>query len=62
MEPYNFRNLDRNTNEYKLDIPTDLPVRHTFNSVGKEIKVRVNQYKVLTWPDKKVYQYDVSLS
>jgi hypothetical protein len=28
--------------------------------LGKEIQIRVNQFKVTQWPQKTVYQYDVS--
>jgi eukaryotic translation initiation factor 2C len=63
MEPHNFRHYDRRTDEAKYAFPSDLPLRpKDLNSSGKAIQVRVNQFKVTQWPQKKVYQYDVSLS
>jgi hypothetical protein len=62
MEPFNFRQLDRATNEYKFDMPGDRPLRTMFNTKGKEVQIRVNQFKVIQWPQRKVYQFDVSSS
>ncbi|RKF63291.1 Protein argonaute [Erysiphe neolycopersici] len=39
----------------------ELPSRHGFNSTGKEIIIRVNQFKVMQWPQKDIYQYDVNI-
>lgn len=60
MDPYNFRNYDPITNEYKSIFPTDLALRpKDLNTLGKQILVRINQYKVLDWPQGQIYQYDV---
>ncbi len=62
MEPFNFRHLDVETNTSKYKFPTTLPKRPVDNQpkLGREIQVRVNQFKVTQWPQKTVYQYDVS--
>jgi len=62
MEPFNFRHLDVETNTSKYNFPTTLPNRPVDNQpkLGKEIQIRVNQFKVTQWPQKTVYQYDVS--
>lgn len=60
MDPLNFRTYDRSTDRESYQFPSGLPLRPGFNTAGKEIKIRVNQYKVAQWPQKDVYQYDVS--
>lgn len=45
----------------KTDKITTLPVRPNYNNQGKQINIRVNQYKVLQAPDNDIYQYDVSI-
>jgi eukaryotic translation initiation factor 2C len=62
MEPENFRIRNRDTDDAKYNFPSDLPLRPGVNSTGKAIQIRVNQYKVNRWPDRDVYQYDVSLN
>jgi hypothetical protein len=63
MEPFNFKHLDVETNQAKYMFPQDLPNRPTaLNKDGKAVQVRVNQFKVIEWPQKTVYQYDVSSS
>ncbi|KAI9745992.1 MAG: hypothetical protein M1818_000673 [Claussenomyces sp. TS43310] len=60
MEPQNFRYYDRNTDTVKNEIPNNLPLRpKDMNTTGKAVTVRVNQFKVVKWPQKTVYQYDV---
>jgi eukaryotic translation initiation factor 2C len=45
----------------KYDVPHHLPLRPGFNTAGgKDITIRVNQFKVLQWPQRDVFQYDVS--
>lgn len=46
--------------QYKFVKP--LPIRPGFNTTGKQLNVRVNQYKVLDWPQKRIHQYDVNVS
>ena len=60
MEPSNFRSYDRSTDTEKYNFPSDLPLRPGTNSQGKAVEIRVNQFKVVQWPGKDVYQYDVS--
>ncbi|KAG9244119.1 Piwi domain-containing protein [Calycina marina] len=38
---------------------SNLPNRPGLNNQGKAINIKVNQYKVLSWPQKDVYQFDV---
>lgn len=51
---------DPDTKTSKVNFPSDLPLRPATNTVGKPIQLRVNQYKVTSWPEKDIYQYDVS--
>jgi hypothetical protein len=60
MEPLNFRSYNSETNVESYQFPSDLPSRPGTNTKGKAITIRVNQYKVTEWPQKDVYQYDVS--
>lgn len=60
MEPMNYRTYDQATDTERYQFPSDLPNRPGHNSQGKAIKIRVNQYKVLQWPQRDVYQFDVS--
>jgi hypothetical protein len=62
MEPFNFRHLNVITNKSQYFFSTGLPNRPSYSNQGKEIDVAVNQFKVNSWPSKKVYQYDVSRS
>lgn len=39
----------------------DFPIRPSYNSIGKAITIRVNQYKVVQWPQKDIYQYDINI-
>ena len=57
-----FRHMDKvdPSKQYRFEQP--LPLRPGWNTDGKQILVRVNQFKVLDWPDKRIYQYDVSVS
>ena len=44
----------------KYTEPADIKKRPGFVNIGSEIPVAVNSYAVLSYPTKKVYQYDVS--
>ncbi|KAE8440738.1 hypothetical protein EG329_006633 [Mollisiaceae sp. DMI_Dod_QoI] len=59
MEAGNYRSYDRATDTEKYNFPTELPNRPTLSTAGKQITVRVNQFKVLQWPQRDVYQYDI---
>jgi len=39
--------------------PLNLPNCPGVNTQGKSVKIRVNQYKVLQWPQRDVYQFDI---
>lgn len=62
MEHLNYARFDRDTNEKKYDsmFASQLPMRPSYNTAGKEIQIRVNQFKVLKYPQKDIFQYDVS--
>lgn len=57
-----FRHFNRDTNEIKYDMPSDLPQRRKDGWVtsGKELAVKVNSYTITKWPGQKIHQYDVS--
>ena len=62
MEPENFRlRTQEVTDDAKYNFPSDLPLRPGINTTGKAIQIRVNQFKVTKWPERDIYQYDVSL-
>ena len=44
----------------KYAIPTENVPRPGFNTTGKEIEVAVNAYGITKYPNRTVYQYDVS--
>jgi len=60
MEPLNYRTYNQATDTERYQFPSNLPNRPGVNTQGKAIKIRVNQYKVLQWPQRDVYQFDVS--
>lgn len=60
MEPMNYRAYDRQTDTWKSNFSSELPLRPGTNTAGKQIQIRVNQFKVTQWPGKDIYQYDVS--
>ncbi|RKF74147.1 Protein argonaute [Golovinomyces cichoracearum] len=39
----------------------ELPSRPGYNTTGKAITLRVNQFKVLKWPQKDIFQYDINI-
>lgn len=60
MEAGNYRTYDRETDTEKYNFPFELPLRPGKNTAGKQVQVRVNQFKVSKLPDRDVWQYDVS--
>jgi hypothetical protein len=63
MEPENFRlRTQEVTDDAKYNFPSDLPLRPGINTTGKAIQIRVNQFKVTKWPERDIYQYDVSFN
>ncbi|KAF4636152.1 hypothetical protein G7Y89_g1932 [Cudoniella acicularis] len=61
MEIQNYRTFDKVTNEAVHQFPSNLPLRPGFNTVGKAIAIRVNQYKLTNFPDNDIYQYDINI-
>jgi eukaryotic translation initiation factor 2C len=62
MEPFNYRTTtDKDTNVVSYKFSSNLPPRPAGgNKSGKAIAIRVNQYKVTQFPNRDIYQYDVS--
>lgn len=49
------------TNPFRDQMPTQLTKRDgKFGKMGKKATIELNSHAVLSWPDKTVYQYDVS--
>lgn len=49
------------TNPYREQMPNALSKRDgKFGKLGKKAAIELNSHVVQTWPDKSVYQYDVS--
>jgi hypothetical protein len=49
------------TNPFREQMPSELSKRAgKFGKLGKKATIEVNSHAILTWPDKSVYQYDVS--
>ena len=48
------------TNKFRDQMPTTLMKRDKFGTVGKKVGIEINSHAVKAWPDKTVYQYDVS--
>lgn len=60
------RRLDLPPAAYNLDgqykLPTELPRRpQPGNTSGTQVKINVNSYNIVKFPDKTVYQYDVHI-
>ena len=47
-------------NQYAMKMPTVLMPRPGFSTAGRPAQVAINSHKVLDFPTKTVYQYDVS--
>jgi eukaryotic translation initiation factor 2C len=60
METHNYRTYDLNTDTEKYNFPSPLPNRPGANTTGKAIQIRLNQFKVNSWTNKDIHQYDVS--
>ena len=49
------------TNPFRDEMPTELLKRNNiFGNAGKKVGIEINSHAVKAWPDKTVYQYDVS--
>lgn len=48
-------------NPFRDKMPTTLmPRPQKFNSSGKEVGIYINSHRILSYPTKKIWQYDVS--
>jgi len=56
-----FRHLNVDTDKHEYDIPAVLPSRPGFNTTGQAVQVNINSFPILQFPDKTIYQYDVSV-
>lgn len=45
----------------KYAVPVDTVPRPGFNTTGKEIEVQMNAFPITKFPNKTIYQYDVSI-
>lgn len=61
MEQNHFFKRETDVKQFDKPPETILPARPGYNSQGKAISIRVNQFKVLDAPNKDVYQYNVSI-
>ncbi|KAG0647251.1 RNA interference pathway ago1 [Hyphodiscus hymeniophilus] len=60
MEPHARQDFRSQANEGNFKHPaTALPARPALNSAGKQITIRVNQFKITQIPNKDIYQYDI---
>ena len=60
MDSLNLIRWNANANDSKFKTATIFPNRPAAQQkVGKEVQMRVNQFKVTQWPQKTVYQYNV---
>lgn len=46
----------------KYTVPVETVPRPGFNPTGKEIELMLNAFPIIKFPNKAVYQYDVSAS
>ncbi|KAG9232999.1 Piwi domain-containing protein [Amylocarpus encephaloides] len=61
MDPYDYRTFDRDSNTARYQFNSDLPDRPGLNKSGKQVQIRVNQYKVTDFPTRDVFQYDINI-
>lgn len=58
-----FDNTLFGTNHFRNQMPTALSKRNgRYGKLGKKAVIEINSHEVLEWPQKSVYQYDVSHS
>ena len=48
------------SNEFRKQIDVNLKSRGTFGKAGRPVKVSINSHVVQGWPNKDIFQYDVS--
>lgn len=56
-----FRTTISDTNEFRAQMPSQSMHRAGFGKAGKQAKIQINSHIVKAWPERPVYQYDVSL-
>jgi hypothetical protein len=56
-----FRHLNVDTDKHEYDVPAVLPSRPGFNTTGQAVQVNLNSFPIIQYPDKTIYQYDVSV-
>jgi eukaryotic translation initiation factor 2C len=57
-----FRNFDQKTNPIKVNTPGDMPPRpKEMNKLGRDVAIGLNTFHVLQFPQKPVYQYDITI-
>lgn len=57
-----FLNTISDTNPFRDQMPSASMHREGFGKAGKPAKIQVNSHLVKSWPERPVYQYDVSHS
>ncbi len=55
-----FINTISDTNVFRDQMPNQSMTRVGFGKAGKQAKIQVNSHVVKSWPERDVYQYDVS--
>lgn len=55
-----FINTISDTNPFRDQMPTQSMHRIGFGKAGKQAKIQINSHLVKSWPERPVYQYDVS--
>ncbi|CZS95190.1 related to argonaute like post-transcriptional gene silencing protein QDE-2 [Rhynchosporium agropyri] len=62
MEPMNFRVGREADDSPKYDFPNQLPLRNNnFNTTGKAVTIKVNQFKITDWYHGDIQQYDINI-
>lgn len=62
MDAGNYRNFGEGADAtLKHEYSQTLMTRPGYSTTGRDVQVRVNQFKVTQWPNKDVYQYDASI-
>ena len=57
--PFPTRNYYEDNNPFRLQMPTSLMPRAKFNTSGKPATINVNSHRILSYPNRTIYQYDV---
>ena len=57
--PFPTRHYYEDNNPFRLQMPTSLMPRAKFNTSGKPATINVNSHRILAYPTRTIYQYDV---